>query len=886
MPKVLSRTPAWLSRPKPGFELFQPKQTDTKTQQKYEGPRRTIAHRGSEVFVAVGKELRWADLSLLKDAEDGVQGLDIGRGYRILRTGAAWQITQLTVSPDGSLIAVLTKHTCHVCILPPSGHLRGGDDTEIRLKSFQLGPTAHVLEQSPLASALWHPLSRPSQPTLVTVTRDACVRLWELNVNNRSSFDSPGIAVDLKKLANATSTAADFSASKYGTKPGFSPDAVEMEVAAAAFGGSGLEDENGWASMTLWFAMTEGDVYALCPFLPSHFILPTTTLPGLSTSVIAKTRAISRDTDATETEKRIADAQTKFLADLDDQEPSEETVNDFDVVDIYTRPERPGPVAKLQGPFQLGPEPDFGEITDIHVVAPVVDQSELYDDDFDAIAPSEGLSAAIICLVTGTEKVHVCLDLDGVEAEWLPAKRSRAFSMDDVDEARELLLFETIDLASSDHEISESTPWPTFAASPLERYEAFLTTASGVYGLDFKPWLSDIEAELANPSDAGNDFRLDLILESNSTLVDRPISFSSAADEPVPATATPLLDPSLGYFLLTSNLSGPHAATLDQPMPAAHPYEPETLALPEPEPHEPYQPARQFFSHSQVDNYLGPPNNPARAQLRQPLKFDSDNLRKLTETHRILSHETNELGAAASDLFIACSRLRDRLIDQVRQVRELAARVDRVTGDDERDSATSFGASVQGEVIEDAKMFGSEKIEHRTMVVESNTRNLNERVENLRRKMLRLGGKELSTKEVAFAAEIERLDASLAPPLSSLQRQEQGEEQQPAPPVSPNALLHAPNSPPSSPPREIQQSQQAGTLASRFAAIDDLQVDLIQQATETMERLQEEEGKERRQGVAGGEYRKRQMAQVMALLERESVLVEAVTARLGRLGGL
>lgn len=32
------------------------------------GPRRTIAKRGTEVFFAVGKEIRWADLVYLKEA--------------------------------------------------------------------------------------------------------------------------------------------------------------------------------------------------------------------------------------------------------------------------------------------------------------------------------------------------------------------------------------------------------------------------------------------------------------------------------------------------------------------------------------------------------------------------------------------------------------------------------------------------------------------------------------------------------------------------------------------------------------------------------------------------------------------------------------------------
>ena len=71
MPKILARDPVWLSTPTPGFNLFQP-DNDSKAKKlpdtRYEGPLRKVAHRGTEVIVAVGNELRWSELGLLKDA--------------------------------------------------------------------------------------------------------------------------------------------------------------------------------------------------------------------------------------------------------------------------------------------------------------------------------------------------------------------------------------------------------------------------------------------------------------------------------------------------------------------------------------------------------------------------------------------------------------------------------------------------------------------------------------------------------------------------------------------------------------------------------------------------------------------------------------------------
>jgi hypothetical protein len=97
MPKILTRDPAWLATGTPGFDLFQGN-SSTKSKRvvetQYEGPQRKIAHRGTEVFVAVGNELRWSEVGLLKDAADdnarksgrGVQQEERGEnetGYRV-----------------------------------------------------------------------------------------------------------------------------------------------------------------------------------------------------------------------------------------------------------------------------------------------------------------------------------------------------------------------------------------------------------------------------------------------------------------------------------------------------------------------------------------------------------------------------------------------------------------------------------------------------------------------------------------------------------------------------------------------------------------------------------------------------------------------------------
>lgn len=75
--KVKSYTPSWLSKPAPGHTLFKatPEDLDASVFSPYSsnkkarpGPRRTIARRGTEVFVAVNREIRWGDLVYLKES--------------------------------------------------------------------------------------------------------------------------------------------------------------------------------------------------------------------------------------------------------------------------------------------------------------------------------------------------------------------------------------------------------------------------------------------------------------------------------------------------------------------------------------------------------------------------------------------------------------------------------------------------------------------------------------------------------------------------------------------------------------------------------------------------------------------------------------------------
>ncbi|GAM85822.1 hypothetical protein ANO11243_038300 [Dothideomycetidae sp. 11243] len=856
MPKVQNHTPAWLSRPSTGFSVFQPADK-TKTTTTLSGPYgkkidhrgalRTLAHRGTEIFFVVENEIRWSDLVLLKEAGDGSEefkqsftskGAEGSRNIsddakeaalkssRVLKTPVAGQIRQLVISPLGDFMAIITSHTVHIAVLPRKFETSSSES--IRPKTFQLGPTAHVLEQAPLASVLWHPLGALGA-CLVTVATDACVRLWELDTKSRHSFSEPALALDLKKLANAASYGEDMRASVYGTSKGFSPDQVEMEVAAACFGGIGSPDELGWASMTLWVAMTEGDTYALCPLLPSKWQPSVSTIPSLSTSVIPKVAILEQDLDASEAERRQAIQQKKWLQDIDSQEPLMEVLpGGLETVEIYQRPAHPPAIPKLQGPFHLSPEPEYAEITDILAIGPRLEEdlfSDEEEDDYGVQLTKSGLSVGLVCLLTKSATVHVCLDVNGVEAMWLPARKSHWEAPSLVNEST-MLVIENLDLGSS-----APQSWPTFTMNVSDRSYSFLVTLStGTHLCNLSPWISNLESELSDPGDTGSSFRIGLMYESEKTAVDHLIKVPSGSS---PATAAiSIIDSDLGHFVLSTSSNQPYSATLDLPVSASMlaSYAPDSapLLLPAPENREAYRPAEEFFNKSSlasfIDSTLQAGNTRLkRSDLKSQVRLSPATLQLLTESHRILSDETNRLGLAAADLFRRCQRMQAELAEQIRKVREIKDLADSVTGEGDDQSAR-------------------DKVKTRLESIGKRDAKLQERFDGLRRKMAgQMSGKELSKREEAWSMEAKEIEAGLD-----------------------------------------------GALGDRIAAVKKLKEQLLTRVR-AVEGLEEESKSDATSGTKGAvpsDIRKRKLKQVMLLLERETALVDAVSDRLGRLSGL
>ncbi|KAF1970685.1 hypothetical protein BU23DRAFT_591006 [Bimuria novae-zelandiae CBS 107.79] len=738
MPKILSLTPRWLQRPTPGHQLFAPKPSTGRafsTKDSVPGLRKTIATKGTEIFVAVEHEIRWADLTRFKDEQTPA--------FRTFKISIPLPIERLTISPTGEYLAVSTSHTVHIVVLPEPSLLSTADSTPIKPKTFQVGPTAHVREESPIASVLWHPLGYHGR-CLVTLTHAGVVRLWEINRADRSSFCETTLSIDLQKLANARNDQEDLGASHYGATKGFSPDYADLEVASACFGDSpDQEGVHGWAPMTLWIATVSGDVYALCPLLPAKWQLAES--PGAATFKQTLISSINvNHADATENdnappeEKILADKQIKWLSDIIYQEPFTEQLSASETITVFGRPTSVPAVPLLQGPFSISPDVEDFELSDMIVYS----LKTFTEGEEEEIA--EGLPSAVVCLLTDTCEVHVCLDLEGVVGRWLPSAED-GYVPNPPEHV--LAVVETITLAGD----GVSSPFQSITQDTHTDFSFFVSHASGVFYVSLEQWVRKLEQELYSPQSGGVDFRLQRLLESTNTVAEMCIR-RNPRDKTKDVTACVVVENTDigGYMVLTTFDNEPQAVFLDAPdddIPTKEQLE-QYMArtTPDSEKREPWHPPKEFWERLDLHGSLQAVRR-SKASWNDEIKLSPANLEILMTAHRLLAEHTEQLQIQVSDLFNRCQRLQDEYRVQIHTVAKTMVNIDKVTGKDDARNG--------------AELYGSKQMEARLLNVQEKQKAQAKRYLTLRRKLASINTTKLSDKEIKFVDELQTMEGSL-----------------------------------------------------------------------------------------------------------------------------
>lgn len=694
-------------------------------------------------------------------------------------------------------------------------------------------------------SALWHPLGVKGS-CLVTVTADAIVRVWEIEVSNRWSFDNPSTSIDLKRLADGTSLDQDFSASTTATNKTFSPDSFEMEVAAAAFASKG---SGGWDPMTLWVAMREGDVYALCPLLPQKWSPPPTLIPSLSVSIVTTVASFEDDANVSEYEKLLSQQQLQWMGELDAQEPVLVEDSPADPLqEVYTRPSRPGVTPRLQGPFQLNSDADTGDeldtlITDIMVIGKKTETEDLMDgeeeeelelDERDKV----GASITVVCLLSASGQTRIYLELDGIQAQWLPPKhKSRIGSMLINSEPPWLLAFQALDTMSP-VDINENS-WPVFSPDVISRYNFFVTHHAGIVFISLTNWIFRLEKELNGDSEAGTDFRVGLVVNSQSS---RERMYSQpTADVAVPlAGAIALQDPDVGYFLLSTTPFDPIALTFDSPEVDLAPLRQRSPSVEnevQPLPLEFYDPRPVFNPSHTFDQTSVLPallerlrTSRHKTVVNQEVRLSPLTLTIFTDAHKVLSDETYRLGVAAAEVFRRCEVLQTELREQVEKANAVKIKVDQING------------AHRGNVSD------NETYENRLQAVQDRQARLHERLETLRKTVGKSTSRDLSARERSFFEEVKSMASNISE-------------------------------------SESEGAGSNGRTQKLWKRLDDVKSlkDGLVKDVEAINKPAEAQSPARSEIRIPQDIRRSKLQQVQTLLSREKALVEAVSSRLERL---
>jgi nucleoporin NUP82 len=321
-----------------------------------------------------------------------------------------------------------------------------------------------------------------------------------------------------------------------------------------------------------------------------------------------------------------------------------------------------------------------------------------------------------------------------------------------------LVIVETITLTNDETSSSSQSITPDI----ITDFSFFVTHASGVFYVSLEPWIRKLENELSVPQSEGAEFRLNRLLASANTQVEQCLRFS-ARDEAQGVTSCVAVDiadsNNTGYLLLTTVGNEPQAAFLDVPedgSPVEEDLAPHlAITGPPSEKRQTYQAPKEFWENANLLAFINQ-KVPARnmASMKDEVRLSPMNLSLLIDVHNILSQHTNKLRTGVAELFNNCERLRDEFRHHIIETAQCASKIDSVTGHDEAESSDSYGSA---------------RIEERLDRVKARQEQINARYEAIRRKMINVGGTDLSEKEAGWVEELQTMERSVdksAPILS------------------------------------------------------------------------------------------------------------------------
>ncbi|KAA8916003.1 hypothetical protein TRICI_001818 [Trichomonascus ciferrii] len=304
-------------------------------------PRNQMCTRGNDLFLAVGNTVRCIDASA--DSTSGYKKLDL--------PSVDFLIHSLCINESGTLLALVGEKKVVACLLPPTGAL-SGKETCLRVRSRQVGiDTSHNV-----LKVAWNPIARYDS-NLIILTDDNYLRAYNLSW----SYEDPEYVYCL--TAQEDEQHMDES---------FGLDYDELEDPVSFTLGSAAEPHG---KFTLYVLTRSGDIFGLCPWVPSHFTMSKEEVEDMFDASVSLEYEYRQKPDSKANVRRHYKQQLAWASQIwkqlatsmvESKLSPDGTLHDYH---ILRRPDRPP--QDPQGPFSYHPFPQTlyeGDALDITAV--------------------------------------------------------------------------------------------------------------------------------------------------------------------------------------------------------------------------------------------------------------------------------------------------------------------------------------------------------------------------------------------------------------------------------------------------------------------------------------------------------------------------------------
>ncbi|KAJ1854251.1 hypothetical protein LPJ73_002508, partial [Coemansia sp. RSA 2703] len=385
--------------------------------------RERIALRGTDMFVAVGNEIRWINLKACKDAfaksegerlsenqkqtiQDAVSPKEAVCSVEWSRLGCkelVFDICRLIVNGSGKLIAAVGTHDVAVVEIPKRGAISGRGKGRGAFEAARSDDGPHNAQWTDcqayfvgtaypkvrVADVIWHAMSTKDSH-LVVLYSNGLLRMFDVS----------------DTVENAEQTISIFGS-------GY----VAAQTVSLSMGNASAL---GWSRATAYVATTDGSIYALCPLLPRSCLVERKWLVSLHETAVLDLRewqAEEYEADGitySPPELIAARATESWLAAM--IKLAEETDEDLMCLTLPSRLTRP---LEPQGPFLMQPDPTpVGQNTD--------DSDSSADDSCDDVSAILRLETkcglGIVVVAYCDAHVDVFADLEPVIGCWSGAR--------------------------------------------------------------------------------------------------------------------------------------------------------------------------------------------------------------------------------------------------------------------------------------------------------------------------------------------------------------------------------------------------------------------------------------------------------------------------------